>query len=307
MAAERNTKQQIQAYRFGVRRVQHALETGVSYRRNLHGPRFGLSMIIGLVIGSLILAGFAIYGLVRPAPDVGDASVLIDTDAGGAYVVRDGVAHPATNIASAMLAAVTATEGESGGGGVTPVVARVNSETLGDLPRGPMLGIIGAPAQLPTEEDLTRDVWQVCDVLDSAEGAAPGTVADLSTTVIIGSSGPPPVTEGEAALVATSDGRTELIVEGRRTRVDSADPAVSQALGITGGTARPISVGLLNAIPEGPPIERPEIDGVGSPVDLGPRSYVVGAVFAVQRAAGGEGTTWCCPTGSRVSVRSPRT
>lgn len=294
MAAERSTKVQVQAYRFGVRRVERAVQNGVSYQANLHGPRHGVAMLIGSVIAGLVLAGFAVYGFIKPAPSIGDAKVLVDTDSGSAFVVRDGKVHPALNLASAMLAA----EADSGAAGSSAgsggrVVRQVNTATLAELPKGQLLGIPGAPNQVPTEASLVPSAWTVCDLIAVDPDAAPGMAVRPRTTMAIGlqqgAGGSIASAVAGAALLVTPDGKDYfLLFDGVRARVeDPTDRQVAEGLGLDVRAARRISVGLLNVIPEAPPIRRPVIADVGKPISLAGRSTAVGQVLRVNRAAGG--------------------
>ncbi len=298
MVVERSTKQQVQAYRFGLRRVEQALATGRAEAIADNGPRPGVSLVIGTVVGGLVLAGFAVFGFLKPAPAIGDATVLIDTDSGGAFVVRDGVAHPALNLASALLAA-SATEKPAGaagstaaGGdaaGVAPKVAKVTTATLGTLPKGQLLGIPGAPNQVPAAGALASNVWQVCDLLSADAAAAPGTVPSLTTTVVIGGAGVPAADPATAFLVSTDDNSTHLIMGGRRSRLEATDAALAEGLGIDLTQRRRIGLGTLNAIPEGKPLVRPQIPQQGKTVDLGGESFTIGEIVRVERATGGIG------------------
>ena len=282
MAAERSTKAQVQAYRFGVRRVEHAVQTGVSFQRSLHGPRHGLSMVVGVVLAGLVLAGFAVYGFIKPAPSIGNAKVLVDTDSGSAFVVRGGTAYPAMNLASAMLAAM----GQTGSDGVR----QVNTATLATVPRGQLLGIPGAPNQVPGEGHLVADVWTVCDLTTTDPAAAPGHTPAPTTTVIIGRPPAAPVTATTLGMLVTADQQSFYLVwEGRRSKVDPADRAVAEGLGIDPSAARTVSLGLLNAIPEAAPIIVPRIPSAGRATSVGSRSAAVGDVVRVERAATGTG------------------
>ncbi len=293
MAAERSTKVQVQAYRFGVRRVERAVQSGVSYQANLHGPRHGVAMVIGLVVAGLVLAGFAVYGFIKPAPSIGDAKVLVDTDSGSAFVVRDGKVHPALNLASAMLAAESDTGAAgSSAGSVGRVVRQVNTATLAELPKGQLLGIPGAPHQVPTEASLVPSAWTVCDMITVDPDAAPGMTVPPQTTVAIGlpqGAGGSLSSVAGASLLVTPDGKAYyLLFDGVRARVeDPGDRQVAEGLGLDVGSARRISVGLLNVIPEAPQIRRPVIADAGKTISLGGRSASVGDVVRVNRAAGG--------------------
>lgn len=299
MATERSTKAQVQAYRFGVRRVETALSTGVANPLPGGGPRPGVSLLIGLVLAALVVAGFAVYGFVRPAPAIGDARVLVDSDSGGAFVVRDGVAHPALNLASAMLAAV------DDQGGSTGAVRQVNGTTLATVPKGQLLGIPGAPSQVPKEADLLPSAWTVCDVARPDPAAPPGMPALPTTTAIVGM---PPATapaDPDLAVLVTTDGSTHhLLWQGRRARIaDANQRAVAEALGLDLDASRRVSVGLLNIVPEVAPIAAPSVPGAGSSVTLAGTTREVGEVLRVERAT--TGATFYVVLGDGVQEVSP--
>lgn len=281
MAGQRSTKHEVQAYRFGARRVVSAVTTGSAVPPAAGGPRPGLAMLIGAVLAAVVLAGFGVLGLLRPAPSIGDAAVVVDRDGGGAYVLREGVAHPSMNLASAMLAAAPEGEAEAS----TPEVRSVTTATLATLPKGQLLGIPGAPNQVPGPDEIVGDTWQVCDLITSDPAAAPGTVGELRTTVLIGEPGAPAT--GLAAMVTVEGRQSWLVSEGRRFLVDLDDTAVVAGLGVDPADVRRVSLGLLNAIPEGDPLRRPEIPRLGSAVTLGAADFTVGEVLRVERATGG--------------------
>jgi type VII secretion protein EccB len=82
---------------------------------------------------------------------------------------------------------------------------------------------------------------------------------------------------------------TWLLWDGRRSRIDLADHAVTGALGLGTDIAppRPIAAGLFNAIPESPPLAAPAIPAAGSPA----RFPVPAPVGGVVEAHGLEGNS----------------
>lgn len=147
MARQLTTRAQVSGYRFGLVRAEHALIARDA--RMLHDPmRSQLrALIAGGVLAVLLLAGAGIYGLVRPAPSVGDARIVV-ADGGGMFVLIDGVMHPVPNLTSARLVV-----GE-------PLAAKtVGQQSVNAYPRGPALGIVGAPAALPGPADPAVSAW----------------------------------------------------------------------------------------------------------------------------------------------------
>jgi type VII secretion protein EccB len=71
------------------------------------------------------------------------------------------------------------------------------------------------------------------------------------------------------------------VFDNKRARVDLTDRAVTDALGITGASPRPIGEGLLNTIPEVLPIIPPKIDNPGGPVTYSVGDHRIGDVVEV--------------------------
>ncbi|MQY25048.1 type VII secretion protein EccB [Nocardia aurantia] len=253
MPSKPTTRWQISGYRFLVRRMEHAL-----VRRDvrmLHDPMRSQSRAytVGLVIGCVALAGCGVLALLRPQGTIGDNKILIGKDSGAVYAVIDGVVHPALNLSSARLAV-----------GAPDKAVSIKESELAKKPRGPLIGIPGAPASLNFGTDGKGRTWTVCDELRNDGSNA------LTTTVIAGNPvlGDRATTldKGKALLVQGRDA-TYLVYDNQRARVDMNTRAVVDALRIRGFTPRPISEGLLNAIPEVLPIVAPKIaDPGGVPI-----------------------------------------
>lgn len=276
MARQLTTKAQVNGYRFLLRRGEHAL-----VRRDvrmLHDPmRAQLrALATGSVLALVVLAGFGVWGLIRPQGSVGDARIVVSRTSGGNYVLIDGTLHPVLNLASARL--VT-------GSGETPKT--VGDTTLARYPRGPLLGIPGAPAALPGSAHPGQSYWTVCDTTETA----PGTRADAIGLSVIGDRprlghGIDRARDNDGLLVRTGD-TTYLVypVERRgervavRARVDTDSVPVLRALHLEDATPRTMSAGLLNMFPEVEPLEVPEIDDAGQPGPLADEGVAIGDVI----------------------------
>ena len=190
--------------------------------------------------------------------------MLADRSTAALYVRVGDQLHPVLNLTSARLIA---------GRPVNPTM--VKSSELDKFPRGNLIGIPGAPERMVQNTRKDAD-WTVCD---SVAGPAAG------VTVIAGapdSSGAraAALSAGHAVLVSNATS-TWLLWDGRRSRIDLADHAVTSALGLGSDipAPRPIAVGLFNAIPEAPPLSAPAIPDAGSPPRFGlPVPAPVGAV-----------------------------
>lgn len=281
MPGESPTKWQAQAYRFGVRRLESAVAAGDPLLRS--DPlrrRLNISLIVSVVIAALVLGVFAIIGFVKPDPTIGSAAVVIDSDSGGAFVARNGVLYPAMNLASALLAAG---RGQSGNG--APATTTVGSNTIAKEPRGPLLGIAGAPNVL--SHKLIEPQWTVCDTT-TLNTTRPSPKPHVTTTAILGQPRPTGGQIGSDAMLVQAPGanQTFLLFDGRRAQINPDDRTIEQAFGLRStDTPRPISSALLNAIPLSTAIEAPTIPGRGDSVAYTRKLDVrVGDVFSLEGA-----------------------
>lgn len=259
MAAPLTTKPQVNGYRFLLRRLQHAL-----IRRDprmIHDPMRSQnrSVAVGLALAVLVLLGCGILALLRPQGAVGDASIVLAKDSGALYVRVGDRLHPVLNLASARL---IVGEAES--------PTDVKDDKLGEYPRGPVLGIPGAPSALDTGG--SADDWTVCD-RDVDGAVTTGVVAGATDPAGAAVIGPGP------AVLARHDDRTYLLYEGRKALVDTTQTSLMRALGLAGATPRPVSSGLLDALEDVPPLTVPDVPDRGTASALG--TYPVGTVVRV--------------------------
>ncbi|WP_227984290.1 type VII secretion protein EccB [Nocardia spumae] len=258
MPAQLTTRAQVNGYRFLLKRYEHAL-----VRRDirmLHDPmrtQFR-SLIVGAVLGLLGVAGAAILAFLHPQGAVGDSKIVMGKDSGALYVLGDGTLHPVLNLASARL--IT-------GDAASPTSVKDSKLTQ---PRGPLLGIAGAPGALPGSSDTQRSTWTMCDNL-TPPSAGPAAIQGPLTTVIAGALDNPaggahavPV-RADQALLATHGGKTFLIYDGKRAEIDPGDAVLARSLGPRDQRPRPIGGALLDAIEPVPPLTVPEIDRHGAP------------------------------------------
>src|SRR3954447_26859006 len=268
-----------------MRRLEIAVTSGQPYRRGPGGPRSGLSLLVGFILAVLVLAGFAVYGFIKPAPSIGNATVLVDSEHGGAYVLRGGRLHPALNLASALLAAGNQRKSDGTATNGRPVTRAVSPGTLAKMAKGQALGISGAPNRIPDRGSLVDGTWTVCDTSRVDPAQAPSQPPRLTTTAVLGQPVAKPTATGQAVVVTPDRGHSEfLLLGGQRFAIPTDDQPVALALGLEGVTPRPISVGLLDAIPAGPKLTTPTIDGSGSAVPWDDQ-LAVGTVFRVHRAS----------------------
>jgi ESX secretion system ATPase EccB len=265
------TRHQVSGWRFVMRRIA----SGVA----LHDTRMLVeplrtqtrAVLMGALILITALAGCFVFSLIRPNASAGNNDVLADRSTAALYVRVGERLHPVLNLTSARLIV---------GRPVNPTT--VKSAELDKFPRGNLVGIPGAPERMVQNTAKDAD-WTVCD---AATGPAAG------VTVIAG----PPDTSGARAAalghrdsVLADDGTgTWLLWDGKRSRIDLADRAVTSALGFGSDVPapRPIAVGLFNAIPAASPLAVPAIPGAGDPPQFNlPLPAPVGSVVVAHELA----------------------
>ncbi len=292
MARNPTTKAQVQAYQFLLRRMASAL-----VRKDpvmLHEPlrTHTRAALVGVILGALGLAGFFVVGLFAPDDDLTRAQIVVGKQSGAVYVVQQAEPVrlvPVRNLASAqLLFASPAFTGAAGPAGPAEVQV-VEDSSLADVPRAPLTGIEGAPAYLPGPDDQVQPDWAVCDTAELNPALPdPEAAPVVSTTVLVGVPRPgAPLGPGRALLVQSADGTEYLVFDGRRAEVDLGDTAVRNAFGLSDVVPRPVSAGLLNAIPASRALVAPDVAGAGSPVPFSRlSSQRVGDVVKVERAGG---------------------
>lgn len=275
MPAQPTTRLQVSGYRFLVRRMEHAL-----VRRDvrmLGDPMRSQTraMVVGGIVTTIGLAACLVLALIRPQDKIADNKIVVGKDSGAMFVVIGDTVHPVLNLASARLIS-----GES----AKPAI--VKEAELGKKPRGPLVGIPGAPSALPFDSDADGRAWTVCDSIAS-DGSS-----SITTSVLIGD---PELGDRSAdlapgdALLLRAGNVTYLVYDGKRARIDPADRAVVAALALDGATPRPVSPGLLNAIPEVDEIAPPTIEGAGGVPNY---PFPVAKVGAVVQSARSEGNQY---------------
>ncbi|MFB8281067.1 type VII secretion protein EccB [Nocardia colli] len=282
------TKHQISGWRFLLRRIEHAL-----VRRDpsmIDDPQRGRStaLAIGIAVACVVVAGAAVMAFFQPDHKVGDSRLVTEKESGALYVRVGDRLYPALNLTSARLIL----------GAPDNPVAVARSE-LARYPRGPWVGIPGAPSAL-ADSGGTDSSWAVCDAprtgmaapIDTATGLPALAYSAVRTTVIGGPLSPEDAgvheLAGDEARLLRADGTTWLVYRDGdngvvRAAIDLADSPVALALGIdSAAPVLPASKGLINALTEVPPIRVPELPKAGSSVTLTSGLNVrVGSVLVV--------------------------
>ena len=247
------TRHQVTGWRFVMRRIA----SGVA----LHDTRMLVeplrSQSRAVITGALIvitgLIGCFVFSFIRPGGSAGEDKVLADRSTAALYVRVGDEVHPVLNLTSARL--IT---------GRPDNPSTVKTSEIDKYARGNLLGIPGAPERMV--QSAARDAdWTVCDTVSGANtgvtvlAGAPADGGERAATLL----------PGHAVLVHNDAGEHPgdwLVWNGKRSPIDVADHAVTDALGLRGDipAPRPIAPGLFNAIPEAPPLTAPEIAEAGA-------------------------------------------
>ncbi|GIL31649.1 type VII secretion protein EccB [Actinocatenispora comari] len=268
----RSRREQIRAYRFVTRRIVSALLGGDPEAADPPLRRVGLTTFASVMVGALVLAGFGVYGLVRPGGNTswrnGDV-LIVEKETGTRFVYRSGRLHPVLNYASARLVLDTA----------APTTMTVSASSLAGVARGRPVGIADAPDALPAAGSLHALPWSVCSakVADDTSGEPRVTVAvhrDFGGIDL-----------GELGVIVTATGeKPALLWHGHRLRIPNRESLAS--LGWTGEQKVAVAPAFLNAVPAGPDLVAPTIDHFGKPgPTVGAGSDPIGTVYRLTSAA----------------------
>jgi len=243
-------KDLVEAYSFSRRRLVTAFVSGAPGGREVEPARPGRSIVGGLALAVLLIAGAAIAGVFTSNVDPAWAEksgLVISKEEAEVFVITDSstdpVLHPILNITSAKLIL---------GSDVEPQV--IPEEYIAKEEIGSDLGIFGAPYDVPDVERLIQSGWTAC-----TDGR--GLRLNLSE------SGPVEPAAEDGGMLVTVDRETWLIapsrpdesgtVSGFRYRVPQADSARQTlvlggiGLGEGSGEVTEVSREWLNLFPEG--------------------------------------------------------
>ncbi|MFU8870904.1 type VII secretion protein EccB [Micromonospora sp. SL4-19] len=265
----RTRRDQVQAYRFVTRRIVSALLAGDPETNDLPMRRLGMAVFGSVVAAAVVLGGAGAYGqFTKNSAPLEPNTLVIERETGATYVFTDGLLRPTLNYASARLIL----------GEAAPPVRTVSQASIKDRPRGRAVGIVGAPGDVPDRTSLVGLPWSVCDVPDPTDPRRSTTRLVIDRPLPGGT----PLTD-QAVLVRVNDERY-LLTGGSRLRVIGDEQALV-ALKMAGAPTLSVGQQLLNAVPVGPALRKPTIDGDGGPTGLrlGDRPARIGQVY---RAAG---------------------
>ncbi|GIF73775.1 type VII secretion protein EccB [Asanoa siamensis] len=243
----RSRREQLQAYRFLIRRIVSASLAGEPETNELPMRRYGLAVVGGIAVAVLLLAGVGVYGLLRPGGSRPvENAIIVERETGAKFIYTEGLLHPVLNWTSAVLVL----------GQPRPAVRTLSQSSLRTVPRGLPIGIADAPDTLPGKASLIGLPVSVC----SARRAA--TSVDRATHLLVGRAPTGGAAVGDGGLLVTAgDDQRYLLWSDHRLRI--RDNGVLAALGWAG--IQPVSVGetFLNSVPPGPDLAPLAVEGAG--------------------------------------------
>ena len=265
-------KDLVEAYSFSRRRLVTAFVSGAPGGREVEPARPGRSVVGGLALAVLLVAGAASAGVCTSNVDPAWAEkpgLVISKEEAEVFVITETstepVLHPILNITSAKLII---------GSGVEPQV--IPEDDIAEEEIGSDLGIFGAPYDVPDVARLIQSGWTAC-----TDGDRGGLRLSLSETALVTASGDDGGmlvrVDGEVWLVATSRPDDAGVVSAHRYLVPDAGSSrlglVLGGLGLGPGEAdpTPVSREWLNLFPEGGALGadafgvRPQPSGGGEP------------------------------------------
>ncbi|MDO0916584.1 type VII secretion protein EccB [Streptomyces sp. DT2A-34] len=263
-----NRRDHVQAHRFAVGRLVSALLAGDPGPVEVPMRRGNLGMQFGALVAVLLAAGFGVYGLISPKESTAwrnPGSIIVEEETGNRYLLLDQQLYPMANYASALLVA--------GARAKTVSVAR---DTLAEVRRGPQLGIVGAPDEVPPATDLLSGDRAVCLPPGSAKTLVDLDPAGRST----------PVPRNQRVLLSGPDRTTYLVWNSRAYKLSHAELV---ALGmVTQRTVR-VSSTWLAQLPSGGKLTAPRIPEAGSAgSSVAGESAKVGQLFETTAAGARE-------------------
>lgn len=268
------SKYQVSGWRFLLHRIQHAL-----VRREvsmIDDPQRGHSsaLVIGVVLALLGVAGSAALAFFNSQHGIENSPIISEKKSGALYANIGKRLYPVLNLASARLITDSASD---------PV--QVPESIIEKYPKGPLVGIPGAPGQLIGSNDRTS-AWMACDSaqngvavpLDPHTGLPtvelPSVHTTLSSVVATIQPGDDEKLNNDAARLFYDGSQGWLVYrdsagEVVRAAIDMRDSAVTLALGLDADSAvLPVSKGLIAAIPRVPALTVPVVPGAGTAVEL---------------------------------------
>lgn len=209
----------VEAHAFSRRRLVTAFVSGAPGGREVEPARPGRTIIGGLALAVLLVAGAAIAGILAPRTpdDWTQPGLIVAKENGATYVIieesEDPELRPVINITSAQL--ILAGEAE-------PRI--VSQEAIDEQTIGDDIGILGAPVSPPGSSQLIDTGWTACT--DTGRGLRVDVSADPGVEAA-----------PDSGFVVESEGRHYVIATARQV-ADEAPRAHAYLLPASGARSR---------------------------------------------------------------------
>lgn len=195
-------KDLVEAYSFSRRRLVTAFVSGAPGGREVEPTRPGRTIVGGVALAILLIAGAAVAGVFKSRTEVDwtQPGLISSDDTGANYVILDQeegeepVLRPIINITSANLIL-----------GADVELTNVPQADIDEQEVGSALGILGAPVTVPPEGSLIQSGWTACtgtDFLGNSYGLKVRVSRDSTVE-------PTP----DVGLVVRSQGKLYLVAE----------------------------------------------------------------------------------------------
>jgi type VII secretion protein EccB len=242
----------VEAHSFNRRRLITAFISGAPGGREVEPVRYGRTLIGGMVLAVLMVAGAGVAGLIKPGvPDTWlQDGLVVGKESGARFLASGGVLYPVLNTTSARLLLAPAPGGMK--------VTFVPDDTIAKQKPGSTVGIPGAPDVLPDPDNLVQSNWTAC--LDGS---------DIDVRL---DSHPHAKPVPEAALLVRPDsGSGVYLVAGQHRYLVPAEFRNSsvRALRLSGEGVRTVPSRWLDLIPIGSELKPFTVAGAGDRVDTG--------------------------------------
>ena len=150
----RSRRDQVQAHAYVVGRLTSALVHGEPDSPESPLRRTGLGSFTGLLLGTLMVAAFLVWGLISTGGKTAALTageLVMAKETGARYIYAGHELRPVLNWSSAMLLT----------GGNTAMTV-VPAATLTGIAQGQPVGIVGAPDTMPAAGAAAKGAWLVC-------------------------------------------------------------------------------------------------------------------------------------------------
>lgn len=296
----KSRRDQVQAHAYVMGRLTSALVHGEPDAPESPTRRTTLGSFGGLMLASLAVAGFLIWGLISPSKAAATftaGELVMVKETGSRYIYARHQLHPVLNWSSALLLA-----------NGNPTVKAVSAASLAasKVPEGQPLGILGAPDAVPTAAAINTGSWLVCA---QQSGGRPIVSLTIGTPMAVS-----PAKPAAAAVAQTPDGSRYLLYGGHRMKMDA--PWIAGALGLARAPVIQVSAAWLNAVPAASDLVPIVVAGRGGPGPvLGGRATRIGQVLVANNVGSASqfylaatgGITPISPTQAAMLLGDPAT